>query len=154
LDIQYNRNEEYKTTKVVNHSTASTYLSNSNNSTVSDQTTSEKSESAASEKEMIDFDDDSEIESTIIFLPNVWSLMPNTIEYQKLVELYKNYVENPSEFHQSNANSAKQSTSTKPSDSSEVVKKEPVNAENETMEPQSNTKPTDDANLKALIIFV
>jgi len=43
----------------------------------------------------LSLNDQKHLENTIIFLPNVWSLMPNSVEYQKLVDEYKAFIENP-----------------------------------------------------------
>ena len=74
MDIQYNRTEGVKT--VVKHQ-------------LLDGTSDDI------DANLLDLDEDSNVETTVIFLPNVWSLMPTNVEYQKIAEAYKNYIENP-----------------------------------------------------------
>ncbi|RNA45086.1 p30 dbc [Brachionus plicatilis] len=64
LDIQYNRNEEFKS-----------------------QT------DGTSDEESLILDDEKYVENTVIFVPNVWSLMPTNVEYQKQVEAYQSLIE-------------------------------------------------------------
>lgn len=94
MDIQYNRNEEYKTIVVPNQ----TKDSNQNFNDTNDQTSTSNSSSNTtnSTNTTILLNDDKYVETTVLFLPNIWSLMPNTIDYQKLVDAYKNYIDNPS----------------------------------------------------------
>ncbi len=73
MDIQYNRNEEFKTNKTSNL-TETSPLDNEDRPNVT-------------------FNDDSDVDTTVIFLPNVWSLTPNSLEYQKIVEAYKNLID-------------------------------------------------------------
>lgn len=39
--------------------------------------------------------DDRHIENTVIFVPNVWTLMPTSVEYDKIAETYKSFIDNP-----------------------------------------------------------
>ena len=102
MDIQYNRNEETKTVKVAkttrtqNGDVGETHSDRSNGKD-DDKTEGNTAgvDSTIDDEELLDLNDDNEIETTVIFLPNVWSLMPNSIEYQKIVDAYKNYIENP-----------------------------------------------------------
>jgi hypothetical protein len=73
LDIQYNRNEEYKTVKTSNLTESS---SNDNEN-----------------RPNVTFNDDPDVDTTVIFLPNVWSLAPNSLEYQKIVEAYNKLID-------------------------------------------------------------
>lgn len=66
MDIQYNRNEEFR--------------------------------SVEGDEETISLDDDKYVENTVIFVPNVWSLMPTNIEYQKQVEAYQALIEQEPEW--------------------------------------------------------
>jgi hypothetical protein len=102
LDIQYNRNEETKTVKVAktsrtqNGDIAETHSDSSNGKEDEKmEANTADVDSTIDDEELLDLNDDNEIETTVIFLPNVWSLMPNSIEYQKIVDAYKNYIENP-----------------------------------------------------------
>ena len=118
MDIQYNRNEEVKTIELnenlAKHSdkettaeaavAAATSTANAtpdeadtNDSTGNTNPTSSlpSSQASAAYKAALDLNDDSDIETTVIFVPNIWSLMPNSIEYQQIVEAYKNFIENP-----------------------------------------------------------
>lgn len=81
MDIQYNRNEDYKTVVTKSESDATESM--------------DTSSSFSTTKAKLELDDHDDIETTVMFLPNVWSLMPTTNEYNKLVEEYKNFVENP-----------------------------------------------------------
>ena len=74
MEIQYNRKEDYRTVILPKQSDL-------NGDTKPDATLS--------------LNDSKDIETTVIFLPNIWSLMPNSIEYQKVVDAYKEYIENP-----------------------------------------------------------
>ena len=85
LDIQYNRNEDYKTV------IKSTESMDTNN----EHMNADKKPLTTTTTAKLVLDDHDDIETTVMFLPNVWSLMPTTSEYNKLVEQYKNYVENP-----------------------------------------------------------
>ncbi|CAF0707138.1 unnamed protein product [Brachionus calyciflorus] len=87
LDIQYNRNEEFKTTVIKTNCTTS------NHDIKADDKQQEKQD-----EEALLLDDDKYVENTVIFLPNVWSLMPTNIEYQKQVESYLKLVENEPEW--------------------------------------------------------
>lgn len=121
LEIQYNRNEEYKT--IVTPTTQTTVDSNTSSNSSSntsataaaaaatttktseatsgDDTTQESTISAGSSglnsnfNVKLSLNNDNDIETTVIFMPNVWSLMPNSIEYQQYVDLYKNLIDNP-----------------------------------------------------------
>lgn len=103
MDIQYNRNEETKTVKVAKTSRTQNGDVGETHSDSTNGKEDEKMEAANTagvdstidDEELLDLNDDNEIETTVIFLPNVWSLMPNSIEYQKIVDAYKNYIENP-----------------------------------------------------------
>ena len=122
LDIQYNRNEEYKTiitptqTAVVDSSTSSNTSTSATTITTTttkkgadgctnngDETTQESTNSSSSSNTVIStnfnaklsLNNDNDIETTVIFMPNVWSLMQNSIEYQQYVDLYKNLIDNP-----------------------------------------------------------
>ena len=102
MDIQYNRNEETKTVKVAktsrtqNGDIAETHSDSSNGKEDEKmEANTADVDSTIDDEELLDLNDDNEIETTVIFLPNVWSLMPNSIEYQKIVDAYKNYIENP-----------------------------------------------------------
>jgi hypothetical protein len=105
LEIQYNRNEEYKTivtqTSIIESITNNTITSTS---TTNATTTNDESSSSSSSTPILlnsnfnvklSLNNDNDIETTIIFMPNVWNLMPNSIEYQQYVDLYKNLIENP-----------------------------------------------------------
>jgi len=109
LDIQYNRNEEIKTielnenmakngdqetTSALPDDVAATSVNESTgitNTTTATTTTP----SSIAYKAALDLNDDNDVETTVIFVPNIWSLMPNSIEYQQIVEAYKNFIENP-----------------------------------------------------------
>ena len=117
LEIQYNRNEEYKTILTPTGGTSQTIIndiSNTNStnsapiSTASavdasdaadgiDKEGSNESNSSSSSNfnVKLSLNNDNDIETTVIFMPNVWSLMPNSIEYQQFVDLYRNLIENP-----------------------------------------------------------
>jgi hypothetical protein len=99
LDIQYNRNEDFKTVICNDQMITST---DENNCVVSSkETPSNEIETAATTadsnvvKATVCINDEKNIETTVIFLPNVWSLMPNSIEYQKIVQNYRNFIDNP-----------------------------------------------------------
>ena len=92
LDIQYNRNEDFKTI----------ILPNKLNSESNEATGEESAQRAATEATLM-LNDDKDVETTVMFLPNVWSLMPNSVEYQKLVEGYANYIDNPPAVMQAEA---------------------------------------------------
>lgn len=64
MDIQFNRNEEFK-------------------SRTDD----------GSEEESLILDDEKYVENTVIFVPNVWSILPTNVEYQKQIEEYQNLIE-------------------------------------------------------------
>lgn len=76
MDIQYNRNEEYKAVSKTSSNLAGEPSSNDNENLP-----------------CVTFNDDSDVDTTVIFVPNVWSLTPNTLEYQKIVEAYKNLID-------------------------------------------------------------
>ncbi len=102
MDIQYNRNEDYKTIILPNSAAATTSEDDLTNNTVKvgdEQAEQQKQEmnGTANNKPnaTLLLNDEKEIETTVIFVPNVWSLMPNSIEYQKTVEAYKNFIDNP-----------------------------------------------------------
>jgi hypothetical protein len=109
LDIQYNRNEEIKTielnenmAKNGDQETTSALpddatVTSVNESTGITNTTSATTTAPSSiaYKAALDLNDDNDVETTVIFVPNIWSLMPNSIEYQQIVEAYKNFIENP-----------------------------------------------------------
>ena len=105
MDIQYNRNEDYKTIILPNSAAASATATSEDDLT--NNTVKVGDEQAEQQKQEINetannkpnatllLNDEKEIETTVIFVPNVWSLMPNSIEYQKTVEAYKNFIDNP-----------------------------------------------------------
>ena len=84
MDIQYNRNEDFKTIILPTKLSAG-----------SNEATGEESAQRAATEATLMLNDDKDVETTVMFLPNVWSLMPNSVEYQKLVESYANFIENP-----------------------------------------------------------
>lgn len=47
------------------------------------------------ETPLISLNDDRHIENTVIFLPNVWTLMPTSVEYEKIAAAYKDFIDNP-----------------------------------------------------------
>jgi len=109
LDIQYNRNEEIKTielnenmakngdqetTSALPDDAAATSVNESTGITNTTSATTTTPSSIAY-KAALDLNDDNDVETTVIFVPNIWSLMPNSIEYQQIVEAYKNFIENP-----------------------------------------------------------
>ena len=124
MDIQYNRNEEFKTVALSSSSqqtskssrldeqqkpadengdeaseTVKTSTSASQDAEMANSATGEDTAStqktATTPKVRLDLNDDSDIETTVIFVPNIWSLMPNSIEYQKIAEAYKHFIDNP-----------------------------------------------------------
>ncbi len=97
MDIQYNRNEETKTVKLPKTSRIHNGDSHGEDGDekMDAEATTNGADSTSDDEELLDLNDDNEIETTVIFLPNVWSLMPNSIEYQKIIDAYKNYIENP-----------------------------------------------------------
>lgn len=103
MDIQYNRNEGIRTV-VTNTNNNGEPSQKHQEDTIGKETNDKETKSNLK----ISLNDDRYIENTVIFLPNVWSLMPTSIEYQKLVESYKYYIDNltPSEQqkHQQNKN--------------------------------------------------
>ena len=109
MDIQYNRNEEIKTielnenmakngdqetTSALPDDAAATSVNESTGITNTTSATTTTPSSIAY-KAALDLNDDNDVETTVIFVPNIWSLMPNSIEYQQIVEAYKNFIENP-----------------------------------------------------------
>jgi hypothetical protein len=84
LDIQYNRNEEFTTSPLV----GGPAVANGQE----DAEMTESSEATVSRNGVLT-NDDQDVETTVIFLPNVWSLMPNSIEYQRIMEAYKRLVD-------------------------------------------------------------
>lgn len=46
-------------------------------------------------QQQLSLNDDRHVENTVIFVPNVWTLMPTSAEYEQIVEAYKNFIENP-----------------------------------------------------------
>jgi hypothetical protein len=81
MDIQYNRSEGYRTVVKYEMDGCEQQANDS----------SDQQENV----NMLDLDEDSDVETTVVFLPNVWSLMPTNIDYQKIVEVYKNFIDNP-----------------------------------------------------------
>ncbi len=149
MDIQYNRNEDFKTIILPNNKNTSCN-SNSTSSSTSSKNSSSSIEPTATAAQRTDgpkqkiLDDESsakqtlteatlllndhkEIETTVIFLPNVWSLMPNSVEYQKIVESYKNFIENPPAEQQ--PISAKTSQTTTATTTNSSVKNEPLDSD-------------------------
>lgn len=90
MDIQYNRNEDYKSTIIRNNINTT----NTNTGPPSPSLHGEQIE----DREELNLNDDKDVETTVLFLPNVWSLMPTSIEYQKVVDGYKNLIENPPQW--------------------------------------------------------
>ena len=113
MDIQYNRKEDYKTIILPNSNmnadnSESHLLSNTNTVKVNGNGQTEPNTTAAttSEQQVLNgttnkpnatllLNDEKEIETTVIFVHYDWSLMPNSIEYQKTVEAYTNFIDNP-----------------------------------------------------------
>ncbi len=96
LDIQYNRNEDYKTIILPQNSHSNEKKSLDIEDAAEKLNEPElKSGSTKKPEATLLLNDDKEIETTVIFLPNIWSLMPTSIEYQKIVDAYKNFIENP-----------------------------------------------------------
>ncbi len=79
MDIQYNRSEGYSTV-VVPTSTP--------NDTCEYQ-------AEAKNTAKLCLDDHKYIETSVIFMPNIWTLMPNNVEYQKIVDQYKTFIDDP-----------------------------------------------------------
>lgn len=110
MDIQYNRNEDVKTVELnenLAHASTTTITTaaetetpapddtDANDANSAGITNPTSSQATVAYKAALDLNDDSDIETTVIFVPNIWSLMPNSIEYQQIVEAYKNFIENP-----------------------------------------------------------
>lgn len=95
MDIQYNRNEDFKTVILPNTTTTSTTAASK--SDAMEQAEGKDDTDASVTEATLLLDDQKDIETTVIFLPNIWSLMPNSAEYVKMVEAYKNFIENPPE---------------------------------------------------------
>ncbi len=118
MDIQYNRNEDVKTVSLSSKTSKSSKTDEQHGESENQEATDKNEEDVpttdsasdlngyasksdkscvpnASNKIKLDLNDDKDIETTVIFVPNIWSLMPNSIEYQKIVEAYKNYIDNP-----------------------------------------------------------
>jgi hypothetical protein len=82
LDIQYNRSEGYRTVIVPNATTV-------------EVTGDNESPNETPSTAKLYLNDHKYIETTVIFMPNIWTLMPNNIEYQKIVDRYKNFIDDP-----------------------------------------------------------
>lgn len=144
MDIQYNRNEEYKPVK---ESSAEPTLDQNQNG-IDDSI----------HKPSLTFNDDPDIETTVIFLPNVWSLMPNSLEYQKIVESYKSLIDceniesmTPSSSILSNGTYTEHSKQ----DNSESVSKDNESFSSEGILKTTNVSTTAPATpSKAFIIFI
>jgi hypothetical protein len=111
MDIQYNRNEGYRT--VVKH------FQYENNS--------EENSAEETAEETVQLNEDRDIETTVIFLPNVWSLLPTSEEYKQIVEAYKNFIDNPPEeqnFKQQQQQEQQSSVSNDQKKNEENVKQE------------------------------
>lgn len=93
MDIQYNRNEDFKTIILPTNSKVNEERVETADATSTSNTTTNKPEAT------LLLNDEKDVETTVIFVPNIWSLMPNSIEYQKTVEAYKNFIDNPPPPH-------------------------------------------------------
>jgi len=110
LDIQYNRNEDYKTIILPQNSYSKEKKSLDIDDAAEKLNESEQNSGSTKKPEAtLLLNDDKEVETTVIFLPNIWSLMPTSIEYQKIVEAYKNFIENPPVQITKPTNNSKQS---------------------------------------------
>lgn len=92
LDIQYNRNDNYRiVVRPSGQVTTNGSASNGETSTNSDANNGVSGEP----QQYLSFNDDRHIENTVIFLPNVWTLMPTSVEYDKIAEAYKSFIDKP-----------------------------------------------------------
>ena len=94
MDIQYNRNEDMKTDELPANDAEDPEVKADEEETTTTTTTKDAT-TGDSFKASLDLNDDIDLETTVIFLPNIWSLMPNSIEYQTISDAYKNLIENP-----------------------------------------------------------
>ena len=120
VEVQYNRNPDFRASV------------NSRPDKEEPTEPEAKSEEASQKTKSFDINgnvnDESYVEHTVIFLPNVWSLMPNSAEYKNIVEAYKNFVDNPPEKekpeNQAEAASDAKSQETAANDGSTLAVKE------------------------------
>lgn len=88
-------------------------------------------ESQSQSMPSLSVNDDRHIENTVIFVPNVWTLMPTSVEYDKIAETYKNFIDNPPE-------SASDSTTAKPTSAAVSTSVKPSNEATKPSNPASN----------------
>lgn len=91
IDIQYNRSEGYRYVKRAGTETANGDAFQE----LKDSLLADPESKIQLSDEELQANEDADVENTVIFLPNVWSLMPDSDEYQRIVEAYKNFVDNP-----------------------------------------------------------
>lgn len=102
MDIQYNRMENYRTVVRTSTTQLSTIDENSNSAaqngggeTTNSGGTEEQQQQQQQPQQQLSLNDDRHVENTVIFVPNVWTLMPTSAEYEQIVEAYKNFIDNP-----------------------------------------------------------
>lgn len=98
LDIQYNRNENFRTVlRSIQHQMSV----ESGQSTATDANSSDAAKNGdekhpeQQQLPTISLNDDRHVENTVIFLPNVWSLVPTSADYEKIVAAYREFIDNP-----------------------------------------------------------
>ena len=114
MDIQYNRNEEIRTVVVGNDLTDAVASDSSCVVQSNDNDVSENVVSGGGGGATLSMNDDKAVETTVIFLPNVWSLMPTSLEYQKILEAYTNFIHDDPDTTTTNTTAPSSTENTNP----------------------------------------
>lgn len=114
LDIQYNRNEEIRTVVVGDDLTDAVASDSSCVVQSNDNDVSENVVSGGGGGATLSMNDDKAVETTVIFLPNVWSLMPTSLEYQKILEAYTNFIHDDPDTTTTNTTAPSSTENTNP----------------------------------------
>lgn len=119
-----------------NNSTATTNTTTTNTSVTGGSETVVNG--ALPEYEHITLNEDRHIENTVIFLPNVWTLMPNTEDYENIVAAYKNFIENPPLISASNSKPNSQRPSLDPAGAQKVASSNGISSDTSSNKQQQS----------------
>ena len=75
--------------------TGTTVVNGEDQTTKTSENGNDHEQTTNQETPLISLNDDRHIENTVIFLPNVWTLMPTSVEYEKIAAAYKDFIDNP-----------------------------------------------------------
>ncbi len=90
MDIKYNRSEGIKTVVSQNKTT-----DDGDSMKIAETEDSPLLNVQSKTTARLNLNDNKYIETTVVFMPNIWTLMPNSIEYEQILDTYKRFIDEP-----------------------------------------------------------